>query len=80
VVVILAPIAIQAAQSLNADPRLFALAVAHGSSLAFMTPLGHPVNILVMGPGGYKFSDFWRVGLWLTVILIITILALMALS
>jgi di/tricarboxylate transporter len=79
-VVILAPIAIQAAQSLNADPRLFALAVAYGSSLAFMTPLGHPVNILVMGPGGYKFSDFWRVGFWLTVILIITILALMALS
>jgi len=79
-VVILAPIAIQAAQSLNADPRLFVLAVAYGSSLAFMTPLGHPVNILVMGPGGYKFSDFWRVGFWLTVILIVTILALMALS
>ena len=78
-VVILAPIAIQAAQSLNADPRLFALAVAYGSSLAFMTPLGHPVNILMMGPGGYKFSDFWRVGFGLTVVLIVTILALLAL-
>ncbi len=79
-VVILAPIAIQAAQSMHADPRLFALAVAYGSSLAFMTPLAHPVNILVMGPGGYKFSDFWRVGFGLTVVLIVTILALLMIN
>jgi di/tricarboxylate transporter len=76
-VVILTPIAIHAAHSLQVDPRGFALAVAYGCSLAFMTPLGHPVNILMMGPGGYKFSDFLRVGVWLTLILIVVIVLLM---
>jgi di/tricarboxylate transporter len=75
--VILAPIAIQAAQTINADPRVFALAVAYGCSLAFLTPLSHPSNILVMGPGGYRFSDYVRVGALLTVILIVLILALL---
>ncbi len=79
-VVILAPIAIHAAQALQLDPRMFALAVAYGGSLAFMTPLGHPVNILVMGPGGYKFSDFLRVGVWLTLLLILAISLLMSLG
>ncbi len=79
-VVILAPIAIHTAQALKLDPRMFALAVAYGGSLAFMTPLGHPVNILVMGPGGYKFSDFLRVGVWLTLLLILAIILLMALG
>ncbi len=77
--VILAPIAIQAAQTVHADPRAFALAVAYGCSLAFLTPLSHPSNILVMGPGGYKFMDYVRVGSLLTVILIVLILALLAL-
>jgi di/tricarboxylate transporter len=67
--VILAPIAIHAALSLNANPRPFALAVAYGCSLAFLTPLAHPANILVMGPGGYKFADYFRVGILLTVLL-----------
>lgn len=80
VAVILSPIAIQAAQVFHADPRSFALAVAYGCSLAFMTPLGHPVNVLVMGSGGYKFSDFVRVGLLLTIVLIIAILALMSIG
>jgi di/tricarboxylate transporter len=79
-VAILAPIAIQTAQTAQVDPRWFALAVAYGGSLAFMAPLGHPVNILVMGPGGYKFSDFVRVGAPLTVVLIIVIVALIALG
>ncbi|MBI5565016.1 MAG: SLC13 family permease [Chloroflexi bacterium] len=79
-VAILAPIAIQTAQAAQIDPRWFALAVAYGGSLAFMAPLGHPVNILVMGPGGYKFSDFVRVGTPLTVVLIVVIVALIALG
>ncbi len=79
-VAILAPIAIQTAQAAQIDPRWFALAVAYGGSLAFMAPLGHPVNILVMGPGGYKFSDFVRVGAPLTVVLIAVIVALIALG
>lgn len=78
VAVILAPIAIHAGETMHSNPRAFALAVAFGCSLAFLTPLGHPANVLVMGPGGYKFSDFVRVGLILTVLLIGVILALIS--
>ena len=77
--VILAPIAIQAAQTIHADPRVFALAVAYGCSLAFLTPLSHPSNVLVMGPGGYKFMDYVRVGTLLTLILIVLVLVLLPL-
>jgi di/tricarboxylate transporter len=45
--------------------------------MAFLTPLAHPVNVLVMGPGGYKFSDYFRVGAILTVILVVLLLALL---
>lgn len=75
--VILAPIAIQAAVTMHSDPRLFALAVAYGSSLAFLTPLGHPANVLVMGPGGYRFADYVRVGALLTLLCIVIVLALL---
>jgi di/tricarboxylate transporter len=78
VAVILAPIAIHAAETLHSNPRAFALAVAYGCSLAFMTPLGHPANVLVMGPGGYKFSDFVRVGVGLTLLLSGVILVLIS--
>jgi di/tricarboxylate transporter len=76
-IVILAPIAITAAQQLHSNPRTFALGVALASSMAFLTLLAHPVNVLVMGPGGYKFSDYVRVGALLTLILMIVILALL---
>ncbi len=75
--VILAPIAIQAAESMGANPRTFALAVAYGCSLAFLTPLGHPANVLVMGPGGYRFADYVRVGALLTAILVVLIAVLL---
>jgi di/tricarboxylate transporter len=78
--VILAPIAIQAAQTIHADPRMFALVVAYGCSLAFLTPLSHPSNVLVMGPGGYKFIDYVRVGTLLTIILIVLILVLISIQ
>ncbi len=78
--VIIAPIAIQAAQAIQANPRTFALAVAYGCSLAFLTPLGHPSNVLVMGPGGYKFADYVRVGALLTGILIVLIVILLPLT
>jgi di/tricarboxylate transporter len=71
---VIAPIAIEAARQFNADPRAMAMGVALATSLAFVTPLGHPVNILMMGPGGYRFKDFFRVGLPLTVISFIVIL------
>jgi di/tricarboxylate transporter len=74
---ILAPIAIQAAQPLGANPRSLAMGVALATSMAFLTPLGHPVNILVMGPGGYRFRDFVRVGLPLTLLLTILVFLLL---
>lgn len=74
---VLAPIAIQAAQQMGVDPRAMAMGVALATSMAFVTPLGHPVNILMMGPGGYRFNDFFRVGLPLTVILFIVVLLIL---
>jgi len=66
--IILAPIALAIAPSLGVDPRALAMAVALGSSLAFLTPVGHPVNTLVMGSGGYTVRDYLRVGAPLTLI------------
>ena len=66
VVAVLSPIAIQTAQHIGADPRALAMGVALAASMTFLTPLGHPVNLLVMGPGGYSFRDYFKVGLPLT--------------
>lgn len=66
--VLMAPIAIRVAQGINASPDPFLMAVALGASCAFLTPIGHPSNLLVMGPGGYRFSDYWKLGLPLQVI------------
>ncbi len=71
---VLAPVAIAAAQHLGADPRGLALAVALGSSTALLTPIAHSSNLLVMGPGGYKFNDYARVGLPLSLILFVVML------
>jgi di/tricarboxylate transporter len=71
---VLAPLAMSAAQQVGVDPRGMAMAVALGCSLAFPTPYGHPVNIMVMGPGNYSFRDFLRVGGPLTVLIMIVIL------
>lgn len=72
--VVLAPIAIAAAQNMGVDPRGIAMAVALGASTAFLSPVSHSVNLLVMGPGGYKFNDYARVGWWLTVLLFATLI------
>jgi len=71
---VLAPVALAVAYSLGADPRALSMAVALGCSLAFITPYGHPVNLMVMSPGGYKTRDFVRIGLPLTVLVIAGIL------
>jgi len=60
---VVGPIAISAAQHVGADPRAFAMAVALAVSTSFLTPFAHPVNVLVMGPGGYRFRDYVRLGL-----------------
>lgn len=62
-VVLMAPIAIGVARGLGVSIDPFLMAVAVGGSCAFLTPIGHQSNTLVMGPGGYKFTDYWRMGL-----------------
>ena len=74
--IVMIPLALAAAQTVGLDARPFAMAVAMGCSLAFLTPLGHPVNIMVMNPGGYSFRDYAKVGLPLTVIAYVLILFL----
>jgi di/tricarboxylate transporter len=66
--VIMAPIAFNAALVLDLSPDPFLMAVAVGASCAFLTPIGHQSNTLVMGPGGYQFGDYWRLGLPLSVV------------
>ncbi len=79
VATVIAPIAIQTAQRTGADPRAMVMGVALATSIAFLTPLGHPVNILVMGPGGYRFRDYFKVGLPLTLLLYALIIVLLPL-
>lgn len=73
--VIVAPIAIAAAGAFGMDPRALAMATAIGCSIAFVSPLGHPANLLVMAPGGYTFKDYFTLGLPLTILTIIMALA-----
>jgi di/tricarboxylate transporter len=68
--VIMAPIAIDVAGGMGVNIDPFLMAVAVGASAAFLTPIGHQSNTLVMGPGGYKFTDYWRVGLPLSLVVI----------
>lgn len=70
-VVLMAPIAIKIATNFDASPDAFLMTVAVGASCAFLTPIGHQSNTLVMGPGGYKFSDYWKMGLPLTLLIIL---------
>jgi len=69
-VVIMAPIAIGVAKGLGFSVDPFLMAVAIGASCAFLTPIGHQSNTLVMGSGGYKFSDYWRMGLPLEILIV----------
>ncbi len=68
--IVAAPVAIQMAQTLGVNPDPFLMAVAVAASAAFLTPIGHKNNTLILGPGGYRFGDYWRMGLPLEVIII----------
>ena len=66
---VMAPLGIELAEKLGVNVDPFLMAVAVGASCAFLTPIGHQCNTLVMGPGGYRFGDYWRVGLPLEVVI-----------
>lgn len=72
---VIGPLALAAASQLQVDPRAMAMGVALSCSLSFPTPLGHPVNLMVMGSGGYRFRDFLRIGTPLTILIVGVILA-----
>lgn len=72
--VLMVPIVIDIALELGASPQAFVLATVIGASTSFLTPVGHQANVLVMGPGGYRFSDYTRVGLLLNVVILIATL------
>ena len=69
--VIAAPIAVEIASRLEVNPDPFLMGVAVAASCAFLTPIGHKNNTLIMGPGGYRFGDYWRMGLPLEILIVI---------
>jgi len=77
--VVMAPIAVSVARTLEASADPFLMAVAVGSSCAFLTPIGHQNNTLILGPGGYRFGDYWRVGLPLEILIVVTAVPLILL-
>lgn len=76
---VLAPIALGTAKQLDANPDTFLMAVAIGASCAFLTPIGHQNNTLILGPGGFRFGDYWRMGLLLDILVIATSVPLLLL-
>lgn len=79
VAVIYTPIAIELAEKLGHDPRPFVVAVMFSATLAFATPVGYQTNLMVYGPGGYRFSDFTKVGVPLNIITMLVVCALIPL-
>ncbi len=79
VAVIYTPIAIELAEKLGYDPRPFVVAVMFSATLAFATPVGYQTNMMVYGPGGYRFSDFTKVGVPLNIIVMLVSCALIPL-
>ncbi len=69
--VIAAPIALEISTRLDVNPDPFLMGVAVAASCAFLTPIGHKNNTLIMGPGGYRFGDYWRMGLPLEILIIV---------
>ncbi len=69
--IVMAPIGVAIAQQLGVNSDPFLMATAIGASCAFLTPIGHQNNVLVMGPGGYRFGDYWRMGLPLEALIVL---------
>jgi len=71
--VLVTPIAIDAARSLGVNPQPFVMAVVIAAATSFLMPIGHQANVLVFGPGGYRFGDYTKVGVWLNIIIFIIV-------
>jgi len=67
---VMCPIALGIAATLGVSPDSFLMAVAIGASCAFLTPIGHQNNTLILGPGGFRFGDYWRLGLPLEILVV----------
>ena len=67
---VMCPIALGIAATLGANPDAFLMAVAVGASCAFLTPIGHQNNTLILGAGGFRFGDYWRLGLPLEIVVV----------
>ena len=67
---VMCPIAISTAATLSTSADPFLMAVAIGASCAFLTPIGHQNNLLILGPGGFHFGDYWRLGLPMEILVV----------
>ncbi len=76
-VVIMSPIAIQAAESFQISPNSIMMAIAVAAASSFLSPVSHPANLLVMGPAGYKFSDYLKLGIPLAIVVMVVVLLLL---
>lgn len=74
VAILMAPIALNTSGDLGLSPQALMMTVALSASASFMSPVAHPANVLIMGPGGYKFSDYIKVGLPLTLVCLAIVL------
>jgi di/tricarboxylate transporter len=76
-VVLMSPIVLSAMADMGLQPETAMMAVAMAASASFTSPISHPANILVMGPGGYRFVDYLKVGVPLTIVVFITVMVLL---
>jgi di/tricarboxylate transporter len=76
---IAAPVTLGAAISAGINPQAVAVATAIGCSASFLLPLAHPVNIMMIGPGNYRMIDFFKVGVWLTLVSLLGLILAMVL-
>ena len=76
-VVLMSPIVLSAMADLGLQPETAMMAIAMAASASFTSPISHPANILVMGPGGYRFVDYLKVGIPLTIVVFVTVMVLL---
>ena len=77
--ILVAPVVLQAALALDVSPYPLLMTVAVSASAAFLSPVGHSANVLIMGPGGYRFTDYTRVGIPLTLLVLVVVLVVVPL-